>query len=323
MKMRLFIVIAAVAGLVAVPGSISRAQDSEADAQRELEQIAEIGKSMPDPSLILRNLEVTARNAAQLPGYRANIERIRKQFAAKFALNEQPWSELDSRLRWHEGEVSRFEEMLRANIASLDVVQQEVDQARRTAQMAVDNQSPVWFLPDSELYQRLADARQKLAILVQLDGESDATRDMGASIDKLKTEIDQTALTLAQQILESTPPPPDGYQGPDRDQLLKTLAEKWAAEGNGKEVLKSGIAGPEWVREVKWVWENSAFHKTDTSRIQAWVLVPHNDQTAARHSLNFVIDHLASDSVSSWWVGDPSAEPPLSNQVLLSKISGN
>ncbi len=315
--------LAAALGWLSLFVSIAIAQDSEEDCQREYEALGEVSKGLPDPTRVNQDLAATIHNVGLLPGYRANIERIRKQFAARFAQPKQPWSELDWRLRSHESEVARFEQSVRDHVASPDHVQQDINYVRQFAQIAVDNQAPVWFQPDGGLYTRLSEARQRLAMLRLLDGESDALTRAAADVEKVKQEVDQIAIGFTAQILESNPMPPDGYQDSDRDQLLKTLAEKWAAEGNGREVLKAGIVGPEWTRETKWVWENSAFHKTDTSRLQAWVLVPHNDQTAARHSLNFVIDHLANDSVSTWWVSDPAQEPALVSQVLLSKISGN
>lgn len=298
-------------------------QDSEDDAQRELAALNEVSRGLPDPALVTRDLDATTHNVGLLPGYRANIERIRQQFAARFARPQQPWSELESRLRWHENEVARFEQTVREHVASLAAVQQELETVRQTAKMAIENQAPVWFQPDSELYQRLATARKRLAMVRLLDGESDETKRAASEIDRVEQEVSTTAATIADQILENTPLPPDEYQGADREKLLEAIAARWKNDGNGQQVVRSGIVGPDWKRETAWVWENRAFHKTDTSRIQAWVLVAHGEKTLARHSLNFVVDHLAGDSMESSWVGDPKADPPLSSQVLRSRAEGN
>lgn len=297
------------------------AQDSPEDAEREMIQLRELSASVADPSQVLRDFDKTAADVELLAGYRANLDRLRKQFGGKLDIRQQPYSELRTHVDAHQRDVDRYGHSVRENVASLQLIDQDLEQILQWAKIAVDNQAPLWFQPDNDIYRTLNVARQRLKIVILLDGESAATRKQAERIQEVERQIEEIARSLSREILESNPVPPDEYQGPDREKLLQVLQQKWQAEGTGRTVLKSGIVASQWNRAVTWEWRDRAFHKYDTSRLQGWVLVEDDADVAVRHSLNFVIDHLAGDSLSASWVIDPKTSPPLSSRILRSKIN--
>ncbi len=133
-------------------------------------------------------------------------------------------------------------------------------------------------------------------------------------------QVAELQKSLSVKILEQNELPPDAYQQSDRQMLLKLIEEKWKQSGNNSPILKVGIVGANWTRNLSWEFQNSSLYKVDQSRLQGYVIVAHDAKLAVRHSINVRKDHVDNEKISLSFLNDPKAQPELTDQILRTKI---
>jgi hypothetical protein len=203
---------------------------------------------------------------------------------------------------------------------SLDAISQDLKNVIPSAKMGVANKAPAYFKDENDIGRSIARARRRLGMLKSLESGSP---DVAAAEKKIKEtvdEVDKIKSELIEDIIAGNDAPPDNYQGPDRKMLLEALNAKWAKEGSGGEPVKVGISGSNWNRKIVWTIRNKTITKTETSKIQGWLVVKHDDKTVVRRSVNFVKDHLADDAIESFFVDDPKSTPEPGSLILATKI---
>lgn len=147
-----------------------------------------------------------------------------------------------------------------------------------------------------------------------------ALRHSAKAIADSAKEVSSLQASLSKEILAQNQPPEDGYRGADRDALLKLLNATWVKSGVTGKVIKVGIIGPDWKRGVSWQWQNDVLYKFDRSRIQGFLLVENDAKTVARHSVDFVKDHLDGDAISAGFLNDPKEKVGLTDLISKEKI---
>ncbi len=188
------------------------------------------------------------------------------------------------------------------------------------AKRGVENQAPAYFREGNDISNRMEAAKIRIEYLKALDPSGAGLSKARQAYEEATKEIEKLKAGLSTAILAQNELPPDNYRGGDREALVQLVEKKWKENGNGKKVLKIGIVTSDWKRTVAWEIQNRTLYKVDQSKIQAYVIAANDAQTAARHSINLVKDHLSSDSLSASFLNNPKDKVELSDQILLSKI---
>jgi hypothetical protein len=231
--------------------------------------------------------------------------------------------DMNSVLRYFDQQFGAFDAAVQQYAASAPAqITADIDAALSMGKDAVTNKKHLFFGEGGGVAQRLGWAESKVAVLAAIAPNSPDTVTAQQKLADARVAVKQMKEALTDDIIGSNKPADDRYRGPDRDHLLEIIKSKWAAEGNGAEVLKSGINGSEWRRETRWDWSSAskAFQKVDYSKLQGYVIVKYNDTQAAAHYVNLAKDHLANDSIKAYFLNDPKEVPDLSYRMLLKNV---
>lgn len=294
---------------------------SEKETLALAERLSKMGDSLKRPETMLQDVEKHLDNLKILKAMRADLQEIQKTHGQKMKTSrgQGPFHKLDIAWNYADRELREYERYARM-VASPQAVTQELDGAMRLAKLAIENKAPAFIKPDNSLHRHLSQARLKLSALEAYDPQSTALAGLKHQLESTIKQINDIQVNMKEDILKGNEMPSDAYCQPDREKLLKMLQDKWAAEGNGKPVLKLSIVTGEWIRKIYWQRVGSEWHLTDVSRLQGYVIVKHNDQVAVKHSINFTKDHLAQDKITASFLNDPKQEPELVNMLLLAKV---
>lgn len=273
---------------------------------------------------VFRNLTVEqAEVAKQLGAAKAERQRI----AAKYdAMLKQPTSQaqqMNGVLAHSDEMLTAYEKALAGYLATAPAAMEaEADEVMALAKEGVANKKTGYFGEYGGVTGNMRRAEKNLNALATLAPDAEPTKRAAEKVRATRAAIEQLAATFAQGVIASNRLPDDSFSGADREALLKLLTDKWAKEGNGAAILKVGVIGPQWNRQTKWEWHDaaSAWEKVDKSRTQGYLVAKLNDTQAAVWPVNFVKDHLSSDSIGAYFLYDVNADPGVNSRVLLTNV---
>ncbi len=299
--------------------SIGQAQSAAEKAQAEWNRMKEMTETLTAPEYVGRNPDADLVAVGNLASYREHMENVAKEFAAEIKDDNQPFRNLGYMLGHMETALTGFERAAR-EYGSLQAIQGDLEHVLTMAKRAVENEAPAYFRPENDICRSTQSAKTRIRYLQSFSPGSEDLKSAIGQFEQTILQVREIEQSLSDGILKQNELPPDEYQADDREALLKLLRDKWTKEGTAAEVLRVGIVAPEWNRSVTWEIQNRTLYKVDQSRIQGYVIVKHNDQVAARHSINLIKDHLSNDKLSAGFLNDPKADPELNSQILLTKI---
>jgi len=302
--------------------TFAAAQEPSADdAKKDLARIKEMNAQLVTVPILqaFPERDDVKEFLANLLAFDEDVKRLETKYGRLLKGRNQPFRDLAGVLRHRREQLARFRTAA-SEYASAAAIEIEIAQAFRYADEAVTKGSALYFGPNGGVTQHLGWAKTKLAVLTALSPTSDETKDATAKLESARKKISEQQGALAEKIVAENQSPPDRYRGSDREALLGVLRDKWKKDGNDAEPLKVGIVGDAWKRRVSWEWRAQAWHKSDASRIQGFVLVKLNDKIAVRRAINLVKDHLAGDKIAAHFVDDPKQPPQLIDQILLAKV---
>ena len=102
--------------------------------------------------------------------------------------------------------------------------------------------------------------------------------------------------------------------------LNKVAVETWKKRDPNAEVLATRIPMQDWKRRVQWHYSADTWSKTDSSRIQVYVIVKHDDKLAAIRPVNIWRNHLSNDQISSEPYHDKGEELEPHELIPLAKV---
>jgi hypothetical protein len=202
-------------------------------------------------------------------------------------------------------------------------IKQCLTKAREMADDAVKNRKPAFFGPEGGIAQQLKWADSRLNVLTALRPQAAETRELA---NALKVTREQTAMLgqgLNDAIVDANRVPDDRYRGADRDALVQLVSDTWKADGLGGEPLAVGINSTGWDRDTRWEWSSTSteWYKVDVSRIQGYVVVKRDDQTAVLHYVNIVKNHMKQDRLTAGFLETPAvANTQVQRQIKLSNV---
>lgn len=290
-----------------------------AEVKKDLERIREMNEQLISPVMVQSRPESdeVKEFLANLPAFEEDLQRLEAKYGK--VIKTKPFRDLAGALNHRRIQLGAVRAAATA-YASAAAVEFEFAEALRLTDEAVAKGHVVYFGPGGSVTQRLAWAKQKLAVLTALAPASADAKAAAAKLQAAGKKVVEQQAALAEQIVAANQPPPDRYRGPDREALLGVLRDTWTKAGTGAVPLKIGIVGEAWKRRVAWEWRAQAWHKSDSSKIQGFVLVALDDKIAVRHAINLVKDHQSGDKVTAHFVDDPKQPSPLIDRILLSKL---
>ncbi len=305
--------------MTAIAPLVLAGQDRPKQAEEEWKKLDEMQKTISAPEYVGRNLDSDLAAVKNLSDYRKHLESVQKEFASEIKSDNQPYRNLGIAIRFVGSRLDDFERAAKV-YGSLESVQADIEHARMMAKRGVENQAPAYFREGNDISNRMEAAKIRIEYLKALDPSGAGLSKARQAYEEATKEIEKLKAGLSTAILAQNELPPDNYRGGDREALVQLVEKKWKENGNGKKVLKIGIVTSDWKRTVAWEIQNRTLYKVDQSKIQAYVIAANDAQTAARHSINLVKDHLSSDSLSASFLNNPKDKVELSDQILLSKI---
>ena len=193
----------------------------------------------------------------------------------------------------------------------------ELEALNKTADEAVAEQKPLYFT--GGIPQRLVFVEAKLPLLLALDPAGGKA--IEAAVAETRASIKQKQGSLSGAIIAQNELPPDKYAGPDKADLAERATAAWTKVQPGAKVLAVRFPSERWERETMWRLQNRTFYKVDRSKLQAQLIVQHDDKLAVVRAINLWTDHLDGDAVSAIPLDrDAKAEPEPQDLIPLEKV---
>lgn len=236
--------------------------------------------------------EIIAEDAQVL----AEMQRIAKAYLPLVEQKTPQGEQMENRFGYFVEQRTAFvNEALAYKEQLPGLIDADIAEAVGLAEQGVNEQKPMYFGPDSGIAQRLGWAEPKVAVLAAFDAE--AAKPYQAKLAETRGQIDKMAASLSQQIIDANQPPPDRFEGADRDEVIQIAIDGWKEQQPDAEVIKAYIPSRAWERETKWEWFADAFHKVDRSSLQVQLIVKHNDGLAVIRPMNLRKNHLEGDTI--------------------------
>ena len=290
-------------------------EEYKADAKR----LEEINAMFRNAGILWTNRPEAVGIASQMVHVKAERQRIAEKYADLLKQSTPPAEEMKKSLARVDSVFGAFEEKAKEATAALpSEIDGHVSEAIKGAQEAVAQKKPAWFSPTSDIASRIRQAQEGAELLKALS--PDAATPYLAKVADARKQVATMSEALQGDVLEAARCPDERYDAPDKAELTEAVKAKWAAEGNGAEVLKAGMNSAGWRREDRWEWNGGAWRHVDQSKTQGFIVAKIDDSTAAVYHVNFTKDHLNGDKVSTYFFDDPKAPPTLHQKVLLKNV---
>ena len=305
--------------LTALLPLIAHAQSPAEKAESIRLKLREVDQSISAPEYVGRNVDSDLAAIENLKQYRTYVKEVAAEFSGQIRTSQQPFANLGFTIDALTQHMDRFEASAR-EYGSTAMIQADLDHILKMAKQAVQYQAPAYFRPENDISLRTEAAKVRIKYLAAFAPDSAEWKSAREKLATTTKEVAAIQQSLSAKILEQNDLPPDAYNQPDREALLKLIRDKWSQSGNKAPILKVGFVAPDWNRSVAWEIQNRTLYKLDRSRLQGYVIVALDANLAVRHSINLVKDHIDGDKISAGFLNDPKAEPVLADQILRSKL---
>lgn len=285
--------------------------------QGDLERLSELSGMYNQPQVFMLDRRRAADLVRELPAAAEEKERIVKAYA--LLIHQQ--TEEGKRFA---GAARAFDKNAQAFNAAADQERQtlpgklrdQLAEVRRIADQAVAEEKPLFFT--GGIPQQLGYAEEMLVLCQALDKDTAAA--LGKEVEQLKADLKKAEHSLKAAIIAANKLPEDRYRGDDRATLEKKVADTWKKIEPEAEVLMVRLPNEKWKREVLWRNQTGTWYKIDRSRMQAQVIVKHDDKLAEIRPINLWIDHLSEDALTATRYHEKDEELQPSFLLPLEKV---
>ncbi|QOV91692.1 hypothetical protein [Humisphaera borealis] len=197
-------------------------------------------------------------------------------------------------------------------------IKANIDEANKLAETAIAEKKPAFFADGGGVPQRLGWAKSKVVLLSSLD--ADAGKAADKSLADTQAAMKQKLASLREDIITQNPLPPDRYTAADRQAIVDRAVAAWKQTQPDAVVMMVRIPSDAWSRDAMWRLENRTWYLIDRSRLQAQVIVKHDDKLAVIRPVNLWIDHVAGDKQTAFPMDDLKAELEPSRYIQVEKV---
>lgn len=195
-------------------------------------------------------------------------------------------------------------------------IHEHMSEANQYAEEAVKEKKPLFFT--GGIPQRMEWVDDKFSLYEVLDTENAPA--LGQEIEQFKASLKKRQEALSELIIEQNRLAPDRYTGADKKTLVNKAKSRWLDYEPKAKILKVVMPIEHWKRTPKWTYSNGTWYFSDTSKIQAHVIVKHDKRLAVIRPVNLWIDHTSQDKLTANSVFELDFQPQPSDYVLLEHV---
>lgn len=283
----------------------------------DIKRLRELAQMFGDPVLMQSDPVAAAGVLTQKDAALEEAKRVATAYAPLMVQQTELGEEVEGAGNYF---LQRYQAYLAAAEAMKETLPAEIrghlTDAKALADQAVAKQNVMFFA--GGIPQQLGFAEDRLVLLRAIDPA--LAQPVATELETGKQEIDQRAKALETKIIQENTVPENRYRGDDREALTEVAVSGWKVQQPDAEVLAVYFPVEQWKRTTQWEYWNGTWTYVDYSKIQAQLLVKHDDELAVIRPVNLRKDHQQSDHT----IGIPldSIDDTLIPQryLLLSKI---
>ena len=260
----------------------------------DLRRLRDLAMMYNNPEVLQTRLEDGIVLLTQREAVAAESKRIASQYQALILQKTEEGKQVEGAASAFSANFQAFATAAERRRAALpDEVRGELATAERLAAEAAKSNNVLPFT--GGIPEAIARAEERLALLRLLDAE--AEKALRGAVAATKSGIEQQQAALRAMIVESTPVPPDRYGGSDRQLLIDRATASWQQLEKTAKVIKAVIPSQQWSRTTRWEYASGTWTFVDYSRVQAQLLVAHDETTAVIRPINLTKDHQRGDEL--------------------------
>jgi hypothetical protein len=286
------------------------------ELQNDIKRLSELASLYANTDVLESDRPRAAAAIEQAEQAVAEHDRIVEKYRVLIAQKTPDGERLDGTSRHFRDKLAQFTSAAAQYRAALPAqIDADIAQVSKMADEAVANQRPAWF--SGGIPQRIGWIEDKLVLLAALDPQA---HEIGQQkLATLRQEMKTRADSLREGIIASNQLPADAYTSADRRQIEEQAIAAWKKTQPDAEILKVRIPAQNWQRETMWRYQNS-WYLIDRSKLQAQVIVKHDDKLAVIRPVNMWIDHQTNDERRAFPLDDAQDELPPSRYLPVERV---
>lgn len=285
----------------------------------DVARIQGLAQMFGDPQVMEANPERAAEIIQQAAAAKEELVKFAKTYELLAAQGTEAGKRCSGVANYLSERFNNFAKAADAKKAALPgQIKADIDQAVQMADTAVTNKTPAFFGEGGGVQQRLGWAKSKIVLLSALDADAGKTAEK--TLADTQAAMKQKLASLRDDIITQNPLPPDRYTGADKQAIIDRAVAAWKAVQPDANVVAVRVIGEKWEREALWRLENRTWYYIDRSRLQAQVLVKHDDKLAVIRPVNLWIDHVSGDKQSAYPMDALKDELPPHRYLTLEKV---
>ncbi len=287
----------------------------------DFDRLREINQMFANEQIIQTHPDKAIEIIKQISAVKTERARIAEKYADLLKQPTNTARDMNGVLRYFDEVFGRFDNTAQAfrQQAPSDI-DARMNKIMEMGKTAVENNRPGYFGPTGGIASELENARVQIALLSAFDPNAPVAKDAAAKLEDTKKKVAQIGKDFETAVINSNRVPDEQYSGPDKQELIALIKDKFAKEGTGGEVLKVGMNSQGWSRDTRWEWNNSGWYKIDKSRTQGFVVYKLNEEMAAVTYIWISKDHLSNDRISTYFWDDVKTEPAARQKILLKNV---
>ncbi len=257
----------------------------------DIKRLGELASMYANADVFISDRPRAAAAVIEIPQAAKEHDRIVKDYALLMQQQTDAGKRLIGTSTHFKEKLGAFIELAKQQKQALPgEIEADLKRAGELSDQAVKEQKPAFFT--GGIPQQMDFAADKLVLLQAID--ADAAKLAADRITGFKAELAKKQQALSEGIINSNTLPNDAYTNADRKKIETLAIEAWKKEQPEAEVLMVRIPSQNWKRETMWRFQNS-WYFIDRSKLQAQLIVKHNDKLAVIRPINLWIDHTSND----------------------------
>lgn len=257
----------------------------------DLIRLRELSGMYANVDIFVSDRPRAAAAVIEIPQAAKEHDRIVKDYALLMQQQTDAGKQLSGTSAHFKEKLGAFVEIVNRQKQALpQEIESDLKRAGELSDQAVKEKKPLFFT--GGIPQQMDFAADKLVLLQAID--PDAGKIASERINQFKAELAKKQDALSEGIINTNALPNNAYDGPDRKQIETLAIEAWKKEQPDAQVLMVRIPSQNWKRETMWRFQNS-WYFIDRSKLQAQLIVKHNDKLAVIRPINLWIDHTSND----------------------------
>jgi hypothetical protein len=283
----------------------------------DIARLRELSSMYGNSSIVLENRLRAAELIRDAAAVGAERDRLVAAYGSLIQQRTAEGEQLAGINSYFAERLAAFMAAAREQLAALPgEIEAHLAEADGMADQAVVNQTPAFFT--GGIPQRLEWAQEKVVLLEALDPAGGAA--MKEKLAQFRRRLAQRESALRESIVASNELPPDRYSGGDRDEIGRIATAALKKILPDARVLSVRIPSQDWKREAMWRYQAGSWYKIDRSRLQAQLIVAHDDRLAAIRAVDLWKNHISGDEITAAPLHGRDEELPPQYFLPLSKM---